>query len=102
MSAIILVASGVGLSLYVVKTNRKKAIFMENVGPDHIVSSSTCVQIRAEIYADRVLGLNFSSHPDLSKIQIVSLLRFQVVHAGKRAMLTFLPSSISMRPLGRN
>lgn len=76
MSAIILVVSGVGLSLYVVKTNRKKAIFMENVGPDHVVSSSTFRQIKEETYADGVFVLKFSSHPDLSKIQIVSLLRF--------------------------
>lgn len=39
MSAIIQVASGACLSIYVLRMNRKKATFMSNVGIDHVVSA---------------------------------------------------------------
>lgn len=36
-SALSLVLTGGGLSLYAITTNRKKAAFMANAGPDHVV-----------------------------------------------------------------
>lgn len=38
MSAIVLLVTGAGLSLYVVHTNRKRSSFMSNAGIDHVVS----------------------------------------------------------------
>jgi hypothetical protein len=49
MSAIIEVASGAALSLYVINMNRKKATFMSNAGIDHVVGGL------------RLLALSFQS-----------------------------------------
>lgn len=38
MSAVVLVATGAGLSLYVVYTNRKRSAFLSGAGMDHVVS----------------------------------------------------------------
>ena len=53
MSAIILTITGAGLSFWVMRSNRKKAIMMEHLGPDHVVRS--CV------YTSDLIRFQFSA-----------------------------------------
>lgn len=71
-SALVLIVTGAGLSLYVIKTNRKKAAIMESLGPDHVVSSEERTFALFQCMLTIICGLVCSSLLDLSQIQIVS------------------------------
>jgi hypothetical protein len=63
MSAIVLVVTGAGLSLFVIRENRKKAAIMRNLSMDHVVSS---VSSKGRVSFERASNVDHLAHCSFS------------------------------------